>query len=97
MNTLQHFPFGIPIHRPVSGYIHRAHWESIDDLVAPFLFQKLRQLLFKRFHIFKLSIDRGKADVGDLIQCFEGVHNVLADLGGGNFFAQGAPSVLQII
>ena len=51
------------------------------------LINQLGQLLLKSFQIFKVAIDAGEADVRDIVEFTQAIHDAFADVAGVDFFA----------
>ena len=59
-----------------------------------FLLQKMRKLLHKGIDILELAVDRGEADIGNLVERLEPLHDHLADLARRAFALE---PVLQLL
>ena len=51
------------------------------------LINQLRKLLLKSFQIFKVAIHACEADVRDVVEFAEAIHDAFADVAGVDFFA----------
>ena len=72
-----------------SQHFHGAMWASPptnipEKRVCLFFLQQLSELAHEAVDVLELAVDLGKADVGDLVEGLEALHNKLADLRRGH-------------